>query len=153
DALICIAGGNYVVEDNRRRLSREHYFKSAGDMASLFADLPEALASTVEIAKRCAFRPRGRKPILPRFVQAAPGASVEEQLTVEAEELRKQAEAGLEQRLAANPLAAGFTVEDYKKRLAFELGIIARMKFPGYFLIVSDFIKWAKAHGIPVGPG
>jgi DNA polymerase-3 subunit alpha len=153
DALICIAGGNYVVEDNRRRLSRDHYFKSADEMVRLFADLPEALASTVAIAKRCAFRPRGRKPILPRFVQAAQGASMEEQLAAEAEELRRQAEAGLERRLAANPLAEGFTAEDYKKRLDFELGIIARMKFPGYFLIVADFIQWSKANGIPVGPG
>jgi DNA polymerase-3 subunit alpha len=153
DALICIAGGNYVAEDNRRRLSREHCFKSADEMARLFADLPEALASTVEIAKRCSFRPRGRKPILPRFVQAAPGAGEEQQLAIEAEELRRQAEAGLEKRLAAQPPAPGSTVEDYKKRLDFELGVIVKMKFPGYFLIVSDFIKWAKANGIPVGPG
>jgi DNA polymerase-3 subunit alpha len=153
DALICIAGGNYVVEDNRRRLSREHYFKSADEMARLFADLPEALASTVEIAKRCAFQPRGRKPILPRFVQAAPGTSEEQQLAIEAEELRRQAEAGLEKRLAAQPPAPGFTAEDYKKRLDFEIGVIVKMKFPGYFLIVADFIQWAKAHGIPVGPG
>jgi DNA polymerase-3 subunit alpha len=153
DALICIAGGNYVVEDNRRRLSREHYFKSGDEMARLFADLPEAVASTVEIAKRCAFRPRGRKPILPRFVQAAPGANEEEQLAVEAEELRRQAETGLERRLASQPPAPGFTAEDYKKRLDYEIGVIVRMKFPGYFLIVADFIQWAKAHGIPVGPG
>ena len=153
DALICIAGGNYVVEDNRRRLSREHYFKSADEMAKLFADLPEALASTVEIARRCAFRPRGRKPILPRFVAAAPGTSEEQQLAIEAEELRRQAEAGLEKRLAAHALAPGFTADDYKKRLDFELGVITKMEFPGYFLIVADFIKWAKAHAIPVGPG
>lgn len=69
DALLCIAEGSYVVEDNRRRLTKEHYFKSPDEMASLFADLPEALASTVEIAKRCAYRPKGRKPILPSFVQ------------------------------------------------------------------------------------
>ena len=73
DALLCIAEGNYVVEDNRRRLSREHFFKTAEQMAELFADLPEALANTVEIAKRCAFRPKGRKPILPRFVKAQAG--------------------------------------------------------------------------------
>ena len=70
DALLCIAGGNYVVEDDRRRLSREHFFKTAEQMAELFADLPEALTNTVEIAKRCAFRPQGRKPILPRYVKA-----------------------------------------------------------------------------------
>ena len=70
DALLCIAGGNYVVEDDRRRLSREHFFKTADQMAEVFADLPEALANTIEIAKRCAFRPKGRKPILPRYVKA-----------------------------------------------------------------------------------
>jgi DNA polymerase-3 subunit alpha len=153
DALLCIAGGNFVVEDNRRRLSREHYFKSAEEMASLFADLPEAIERTVEIARRCAFRPRGRKPILPRFVAAAPGASEAQQLAVEAEELKRQAEAGLERRLAAQPPAEGFTAADYRKRLEFELGVIVKMRFPGYFLIVADFIKWTKAHGIPVGPG
>jgi DNA polymerase-3 subunit alpha len=153
DALLCIAGGNYVVEDNRRRLSREHFFKSADQMAELFADLPEALERTVEIARRCAFRPLGRQPILPRFVPAAPGTSEEEQLAIEAAELRKQAEAGLEKRLAAHPLAPGFTPDDYKRRLDFELGVIAKMRFPGYFLIVADFIKWAKANDIPVGPG
>jgi len=153
DALLCIAEGRYVVEDNRRRLSREHSFKSAEQMAELFADLPEALERTVEIAKRCAFRPQGRKPILPRFVSVAPGASEEQQLAIEAEELRRQAEAGLQERLQAHPLAPGFTPDDYRKRLDFELGVIAKMKFPGYFLIVADFIKWAKTNGIPVGPG
>ncbi len=122
-------------------------------MAELFADLPEALANTIEIAKRCAFRPTGRKPILPRFVAAAPGTSEEEQLRLETAELRAQAEAGLEARLAETPLAPGFTAADYAKRLAFEIGVISKMKFPGYFLIVADFIKWAKANGIPVGPG
>ena len=153
DALLCIAEGRYVTEDNRRRLSREHFFKTAEQMGELFADLPEALASTIEIAKRCAFRPKGRKPILPNFVKAAPGTSAEAQLALETAELTAQAEAGLKARLAATPLAAGFTADDYHKRLAFEIGVISRMKFPGYFLIVADFIQWAKANGIPVGPG
>jgi DNA polymerase III subunit alpha len=153
DALLCIAEGTYVTEDKRRRLSREHFFKTAAQMAELFADLPEALANTIEIAKRCAFRPTGRKPILPRFVAAAPGTSEEEQLRLETAELRAQAEAGLQARLAETPLAPGFTAADYAKRLAFEIGVISKMKFPGYFLIVADFIKWAKANGIPVGPG
>jgi DNA polymerase III subunit alpha len=153
DALLCIAEGSYVTEDNRRRLSREHYFKGAQDMARLFADLPEALANTIEIARRCAFRPLGRKPILPKFVVAAKAASEAEQLALETQELRVQAEAGLKERLAATPLAAGFTAQDYEQRLAFEVDVISRMKYPGYFLIVADFIKWAKANGIPVGPG
>ena len=152
DALLCISDGRMVTEDERRRVSREHYFKSAEDMAALFADLPEALESTIEIAQRCAYRPLPRKPILPRFVSAedAPNG---DQSAAEEQELTRQAEEGLRQRLAVQGLAEGFTADDYAKRLEFELGVIARMKFPGYFLIVADFIKWAKAHGIPVGPG
>jgi len=153
DALLCIAEGSYLVDDNRRRLSREHYLKPAEDMAQLFADLPEALDNTLEIATRCAFRPKGRKPILPNYVQLRDGATPGERLAAEAAELRRQAEQGLAQRLAASPLAPGFTRADYEQRLAFELDIITRMKFPGYFLIVADFIKWAKAQDIPVGPG
>jgi DNA polymerase-3 subunit alpha len=153
DALLCIAEGRYVTEDDRRRLTREHYFKSADEMASVFADLPEALANTIEIAKRCAFRPRGKKPILPRYVSAGDGATEAEQLAAEAAELKRQAEAGLARRLETTEMAPGFTREDYEKRLAFEVEIITRMKFPGYFLIVADFIQWSKANGIPVGPG
>ncbi len=153
DALICIAEGKYIVEDDRRRLTREHYFKSAAEMAELFADLPEALANSVEIARRCAFRVKGKKPILPAFVATEPGTSQEDRQVAEHVELKRQAEEGLDERLAANPLAAGFTREDYDKRLAYEIDIIARMKFPGYFLIVADFIKWSKANGVPVGPG
>ncbi len=151
DALLCIAEGSYVVEDNRRRLTKEHYFKSPEEMASLFADLPEALANTVEIAKRCAYRPKGRKPILPSFVQTGSN-SAEERNAAEASELERQAKAGLDVRLAGGP-AEGFTREDYDKRLAYELDVITKMKFPGYFLIVADFIKWSKSNGVPVGPG
>ncbi|MFY9877506.1 MAG: DNA polymerase III subunit alpha, partial [Rhodomicrobium sp.] len=149
DALLCIAEGRYVAEDDRRRLSPDHYLKPQREMAALFADLPEAIENTVEIAKRCAFRPQPRKPILPNFLPDAKDAAV-----AEAAELKAQAEAGLARRLAAIPehLRAA-SEEDYKKRLAFELDVITRMKFPGYFLIVSDFIKWTKAQGIPVGPG
>jgi DNA polymerase-3 subunit alpha len=153
DALLCIAEGRYVVEDDRRRVSREHFLKSPEQMATLFADLPEALTNTVEIAQRCAFRPMGRKPILPRFVAADAGVSADKLLELETAELRKQAEAGLERRLAEAPLAPGFSREDYRKRLDFEVGVISKMKFPGYFLIVADFIQWAKSNGIPVGPG
>jgi len=149
DALLCIAEGRYVAEDDRRRLSPDHWLKPQAAMAALFADLPEAAQNTIEIAKRCAFRPRPRKPILPQFVPDAKDAA-----EAEAAELRAQAEAGLARRLAAIPehLRAA-SEEDYKKRLYFELDVITRMKFPGYFLIVSDFIKWTKAQGIPVGPG
>jgi DNA polymerase-3 subunit alpha len=147
DALICIAEGRIIAETERRQLSTEHYFKSRSEMAALFADLPEALASTVEIAQRCAFRPRTRKPILPRFT-AEDGSAVDE-----AAELRRQAEEGLTRRAETLGLASGQTIDDYRARLDFELGVIEGMKYPGYFLIVADFIQWAKSRGIPVGPG
>ncbi len=153
DALLCIAAGSYVTEDKRRRLSPEHFFKSTEQMAALFADLPEALANSVEIAKRCPFRPLGRQPILPRYVKAAANVDEAEQVRLEAAELRLQAERGLADRLAATPPAAGFSSADYESRLGFELNVISKMRYPGYFLIVADFIKWAKSHGIAVGPG
>lgn len=154
DALLCIADGRYVVEDDRRRVTPDHYFKSADEMMALFADLPEALANTIEIARRCHTRSPARKPILPRFVVSkAAGSKEEDVVAVEAKELERQAKAGLKARLKANPVADGFSEKDYFDRLAFELDIITRMKFPGYFLIVADFIQWAKSHDIPVGPG
>ncbi|GIT92840.1 DNA-directed DNA polymerase [Jannaschia pagri] len=140
DALLCIADGAYVDQQAaRRRLTPEHRFKSAAEMAALFADLPEALDNTLEIAQRCAFKTYGRDPILPKFADD------------EVAELRRQSQEGLKARLAVIPHAA--PVEDYEKRLEYELGIIEGMGFPGYFLIVADFIKWAKDHDIPVGPG
>ena len=140
DALICIADGAYVDQTApRRRLTPQHSLKSPEEMATLFADLPEALENTVEIARRCAFMAETRDPILPRFADD------------EVEELRRQAKAGLQARLAVIPHAA--PVAAYEERLEYELGIIERMGFPGYFLIVADFIKWAKDHDIPVGPG
>jgi len=151
DALIAIAEGRVIVEENRRRLSPEHYFKSRAEMVALFADLPEALANTVAIARRCSARAYKRKPILPRFAGVGQDAEVAEK--AEVAELFAQAEAGLEARIQVHGVAPGQTIETYRERLAFELSIIAKMRFPGYFLIVSDFIKWAKARGIPVGPG
>jgi len=140
DALICIAEGSYVDQSTpRRKLTPEHFFKTQEQMERLFSDLPEALENSVEIARRCAFRPTTRDPILPRFADD------------EIEELRRQSAQGLKDRLAVIPHAA--TVEEYDKRLAFELDIIEGMGFPGYFLIVADFIKWAKDNDIPVGPG
>ncbi|MEM9421636.1 MAG: DNA polymerase III subunit alpha, partial [Pseudomonadota bacterium] len=142
DALLCIAGGNYISQTERRQVSEDHYFKSAEEMADLFSDLPEALEATVEIAQRCAFRPRTHPPILPSFAG---------DLEAEKNALRDQAEEGLRNRLGIIDMAA--PEEAYWERLEKELGIINRMGFPGYFLIVSDFIKWAKVHDIPVGPG
>ena len=140
DALICIADGAYVdQQEPRRRLTPQHYFKSQQEMVTLFADLPEAIENTIEIAKRCSFAIRRRDPILPVFAKN------------EIQELRRQAKQGLKDRLATIPLSG--TQKDYDDRLEFELGIIEGMGFPGYFLIVADFIKWAKDQGIPVGPG
>ncbi len=148
DALLAIAEGRVVSDDGRRRLTPEHGFKTRAQMGELFRDLPEALEATVEIAMRCAFRVRTRKPILPRFSTRPEAGGFDEEA-----ELRRQAEEGLERRLLAHGTAPGLSDQDYRDRLAFELSVIGRMKYPGYFLIVADFIKWAKDNDIPVGPG
>lgn len=157
DALRCIAQGTYVEEQNRERLTVEHYFKSSNDMVALFADCPDAIENTLEIAKRCAVLSPVRKPILPSFTT--------EEGRDEVDELRAVAEAGLQMRLdkyvfqateeRRNMDAAAREVlsSEYRERLAYELDVITQMGFPGYFLIVSDFIRWSKRHGIPVGPG
>ena len=140
DALLCIADGVYVdQQEPRRRLTRQHYFKNPKEMLALFADLPEAVENTVEIAQRCSFMVSCRDPILPKFADD------------EVAELRRQANEGLQKRLQVIPHAV--SVEEYKKRLDFELNVIINMGFPGYFLIVADFIQWAKKNKIPVGPG
>jgi DNA polymerase-3 subunit alpha len=143
DALLCISDGSFVGQDERRRVTPEHWFKPPADMRKLFSDLPEACDNTLDIARRCAFMVHKRDPILPSF-PTGDGRN-------EAEELTHQAKEGLKMRLDGLVLAA--PEEDYWKRLDFELDIIKKMGFPGYFLIVSDFIKWGKSHGIPVGPG
>jgi DNA polymerase-3 subunit alpha len=143
DALLCIADGAFTGQEDRRRITGEHWFKSAEAMRDLFADLPEACDNTIDIARRCAFLVKTHAPILPRFDTGA-GRS-------EADELAHQAREGLKLRLQQVPPAV--PEEDYWTRLEWEVGIIQQMGFPGYFLIVSDFIKWAKEHGIPVGPG
>ena len=140
DALLCISTGSYLDQKApRRRLTNQHYFKSADEMKELFCDLPEAITNTVEIAQRCSVKAETRQPILPRYAKN------------EVEELKKQAKTGLKHRLENIPHAT--SVEKYYERLDFELSVIDDMGFPGYFLIVADFIKWAKAQGIPVGPG
>ena len=142
DALICIADGAVIAAEDRRRLTPEHYFKPQAAMAALFADLPEAIENTVEIAQRCAFKVRSRDPILPRFAAGDEGI-----------ELRREAHAGLEQRLQTRGLIEGRSHDEYAQRLDFELDVIIKMRFPGYFLIVADFIRFARSKGIPVGPG
>ena len=143
DALLCIEAGAFIGQEERRRVTPEHWFKPSAAMRALFADLPEACDNTLDIARRCAFMVQKRDPILPRFDTGA-GRS-------ENEELAHQAREGLKARLLAHPLAA--PEQEYWDRLEREIGVIQNMGFPGYFLIVSDFIKWGKANGVPVGPG
>lgn len=152
DALLCIADGRYVTEDERRRETKEHYFKSAEEMCELFADLPEAIANTVHIAKRCHYLLKKIDPILPPFET--------EGKRTEYEELREQTKAGLQWRLDnfvfiedTDDVEKKELTKTYFDRMDYELEVIESMGFPGYFLIVSDFIKWSKEQNIPVGPG
>ena len=152
DALLCISQSAYVSQADRHRVTPEHRFKSAAEMRALFADLPEAIDNTMVIARRCAFMPTASQPKLPPFANA--------ENTDENTELRNQAAAGLEARLDKHvftadmdPAAREAAAKPYRDRLTFELDVIADMGYPGYFLIVADFIKWAKANDIAVGPG
>jgi DNA polymerase-3 subunit alpha len=149
EARVCIAQG-YTLSDQRRpRLfSAEHYFRTQAEMAQAFQDVPQALANSVEIAKRCSLAIELGKTRLPQF-QTPKGVSLDEFL-------RRRAAEGLEQRLPQLfPDAATRARElpRYQERLAFEIQTIQKMGFPGYFLIVADFINWAKNNGVPVGPG
>jgi len=145
DALLCIAEGRVLAEKERRRVTPEHWFKPAKLMRELFADLPDACDNTIAIARSCAVMAQSRKPLLPTCPKVREGAS-------EADTVRAMAEEGLRARLAFEGIS-GEAEAEYWKRLEFELGIIVQMGFPGYFLIVADFIQWAKDHQIPVGPG
>ncbi|HUO22989.1 MAG TPA: DNA polymerase III subunit alpha [Caulobacteraceae bacterium] len=143
DALLCIEQGAFIGQEERRRVTPEHWFKPASEMRRLFADLPEACDNTLDIARRCAFMVKKRDPILPRF-PTGDGRT-------EAEELAYQAREGLKAKLARVPLAA--SEQAYHDRLELEISVIQKMGFSGYFLIVSDFMKWSVARDIPVGPG
>ena len=152
DAFLCISEGAHVQDTNRRKATPEHYFKSAEQMIELFRDLPEAVENTVVIAQRCAFMLQEIKPLLPKF-DAGNGKS-------ESEEVVDRSRKGLDWRLENYVLEDDWgekkkaeTKKKYHDRLEFELGIINKMGFAGYFLICSDFIQWAKDHDIPVGPG
>jgi DNA polymerase-3 subunit alpha len=151
DALLCIAEGRYVIDENRRKATPQHYFKSQEEMVALFQDIPEAISNTAHIAKRVHFTAKSHPPILPRF-ETDCGRTEEEELKFSALE-------GLEKRLTEEvyPLCdenqQAQLKETYLKRLDYELDIINKMGFPGYFLIVADFIRWAKKQEIPVGPG
>jgi DNA polymerase-3 subunit alpha len=145
DALLCIADARVLSETERRRVTPEHYFKSSAQMRTLFADLPEACDNTLAIARTCAVMAETRKPLLPICPKVRPG-------TTEEQTLREMAAEGLQARMAAIGAEPAQRAR-YGERLEFELGVIARMGFSGYFLIVADFIQWAKSQGIPVGPG
>ena len=146
DTLLCITKNCYKDESDRYRVSSECYFKSTDEMKSLFEDLPEALLNSVEIAQRCSFAAETHDPILPEFTKEN-----EEEL------LSRQSKQGLDKRIDAlleqNCYFKESDKEKYYQRLEYELSIINKMGFPGYFLIVADFVKWSKDNGIIVGPG
>ncbi|MBR0672369.1 DNA polymerase III subunit alpha [Neoroseomonas soli] len=149
DALLCIAEGRTMAERERRRVTPEHWFKPAATMRALFADLPDACDNTLSIARMCAVMAESKKPELPICPKVTPGMT-------EAETVRSMATEGLEKRLdAMQPPPDEAKRKVYRDRLEYELGVIEKMGFPGYFLIVADFIQWAKAQTppIPVGPG
>jgi DNA polymerase-3 subunit alpha len=145
DVLLCIEQGAHIDDPNRRRLTPEHYFKSAAEMRQVFADLPEACDNTLIVAQRCAYMPEPRKPILPSYTKLE-GRS-------EGEALRELSGRGLRELKDADRLADGIDYAKYEDRLSYELDMIEKMGFAGYFLIVADFIQWAKDNDVPVGPG
>ena len=146
EARVCINQGRVLADPKRPRdYSDQQYLKTPDEMAVLFADLPEALENTVELARRCNLELEFGKYYLPDF--PVPDGH---DLNSHIRELSRQ---GLRERLASAPLAAGNTLADYDARLERELDVIIEMGFPGYFLIVADFINWGKQNGIPVGPG
>ncbi|HVI24999.1 MAG TPA: DNA polymerase III subunit alpha [Xanthomonadaceae bacterium] len=146
EARVCIATGRVLDDPKRpREYSAEQYLKSSEEMAALFADVPDALDNTLALATRCNLELRLGTYFLPAF-------PVPDDETLDSW-IRSQAREGLERRLQRNPLAPGKTRADYDARLEAELDVIVKMGFPGYFLIVADFINWGKQQGIPVGPG
>jgi len=148
EARVCIHEGTLLADPSRpRRYSEQQYLRSPGEMAELFDDLPEALDNAAELARRLNLEIRLGQPSLPAYPVPA-GSTTEDHL-------REQARAGLERRLAAAPAAQGHSPDrvGYDERLASELDVICQMGFAGYFLIVADFIRWARENGVPVGPG
>ena len=152
DALVCIAQGETVANENRKRFSVNNRLKSQEEMLALFEDLPEALENTVNIAKRCNYLSKKVEPLLPIF-ECPDGKTQDEFITEEAYK-------GLKERMEKQVYTPQMSDEEkaeidkkYYERLDYELSVIKKMGFPGYFLIVSDFIRWSKTHGVPVGPG
>ena len=151
DALVCIAAGEYVANENRKKFSPNNRFRTQEEMVELFKDLPEAVENTVNIAKRCSYIIEFVPPLLPKFDCGG---------LTDDEYIRKEAFAGLAKRMEAHVYHEGMSEEERKEidekyygRLEYELSVIKKMGFASYFLIVSDFIQWSKDHGVPVGPG
>ena len=151
DVLLCITESKYLLEDTRPKAGIHNYFKSPSDMVKLFSDLPEAIENTALIAMKCSAMAEERSPMLPKFTTKSQDISGNTKSISEAEALRNAAKTGLENRIS--DITDSKEREEYFLRLEFELEVINKMNFPGYFLIVSDFIKWSKSQRIPVGPG
>ena len=146
DALMCIGSKSYINDKSRLKLSNNHYFKSDDEMYQLFFDLPEALKNNYNLPLRCSYRPISSKPLLPDI--GSKGNFTANDI------LKQEAEEGLEFRLnRIKSETSDVQIEEYKKRLYHEIKIICKMNYASYFLIVSDYIKWAKQNNIPVGPG
>ncbi len=146
EARVCISSGRVLDDPKRPRdYSAQQYLKSADQMVELFADVPDAIDNTLALAQRCNLQLKLGEYALPAY-------PVPSDQTLDSW-IRSQSHDGLKERLEKNPLAPGHTREDYEARLDFELDTICKMGFPGYFLIVADFIQWGKQHGIPIGPG
>ena len=146
DALMCIGSKNYINDKNRLKLSNNHYFKNDDEMYQLFSDLPEALENNFNLHLRCSYRLSSSKPLLPNI-------SSKKDLSPD-DILKKEAEDGLKLRLEADlEKKNNIKIDEYEKRLSHEINIICKMNYASYFLIVSDYIKWAKKNNIPVGPG
>lgn len=145
DVLLCIADGKYLHEEDRRRVTDNHYFKSGAEMQELFEDIPEAIENTIEIARRCSVKAEERKIAFPHY-QTIRSNSYDEELRILSEE-------GLRQKLAEYSNDHTIKEKVYWDRLNYELAMIIKMHFASYILIVADFVRWAKENGIPVGPG
>ena len=143
DCLLCISDGTTISDINRSRITKDHYFKSQEEMANLFSDIPQAISNSVIIANMCSFLMEEKKPSLPSYPK---NIDVSEHQT-----LINHSESGLKQRLKNSKITNSNDI--YFERLTYELDVISNMGFSGYFLIVAEFVNWAKDNNIPVGPG
>lgn len=141
DALFCVKNGNFTLEDDRKKMTPNHYLKTTDEMQKLFSDIPFAVLHTNFIADACNYFPKPQNPMLPKFAEN------------EHTELERQVWEGLDLRIKNFGITKGYSEDDYRKRIQYEIEVISKMGFEGYFLIVSDFIKWGKNNGVAIGPG